>query len=41
MVARAAPDGYTLLLASLATSVNVSLFEKLPFTLKDLSPSRS
>ena len=39
MVAHAAPDGYTLLLASLATSVNVSLFEKLPFnTLKDFEP---
>jgi tripartite-type tricarboxylate transporter receptor subunit TctC len=39
IVARAAPDGYTLLLASLATSVNVSLFEKLPFnTLKDFEP---
>jgi len=39
LVAHAAPDGYTLLLASLATSVNVSLFEKLPFnTLKDFEP---
>ena len=39
IVAHAAPDGYTLLLASLATSVNVSLFEKLPFdTLKDFEP---
>ena len=39
IVARAAPDGYTLLLASLATAVNVSLYEKLPFnTLKDFDP---
>jgi tripartite-type tricarboxylate transporter receptor subunit TctC len=39
MVARAAPDGYTLLLASLATAVNVSLFDKLPFnTVKDFEP---
>ena len=38
-VARAAPDGYTLLLASLATAVNVGLYEKLPFnTLKDFDP---
>ncbi len=31
LVARAEPDGHTLLLASLSTSVNVSLFPKLPF----------
>ena len=31
LVARAAPDGHTLLVASLSTSVNVSLFPKLPF----------
>jgi tripartite-type tricarboxylate transporter receptor subunit TctC len=38
-VARAAPDGYTLLLASLATSVNASLFPKLSFNvLKDFEP---
>ena len=30
LVARAAPDGYTLLLAALSTTVNVSLFPKLP-----------
>ena len=30
LVARAAPDGYTLLIASLSNSVNVSLFPKLP-----------
>ncbi len=30
LVARATPDGYTLLIASLSNSVNVSLFPKLP-----------
>jgi tripartite-type tricarboxylate transporter receptor subunit TctC len=38
-VARAAPDGYTLLMAGTATSVNVTMFRKLQFdTLKDLTP---
>lgn len=38
-VARAAPDGYTLLLATLSTSVNASLFPKLSFNvLKDFEP---
>lgn len=38
-VARAAPDGYTLLLASTATAVNVSMYRKLPFdTLRELTP---
>ena len=38
-VARAAPDGYTLLLGSLSTSVNASLFPKLSFNvLKDFEP---
>ena len=37
-VARAAPDGYTLLLASIATSVNASLFSSLPFNTKDFQP---
>ena len=38
-VARAAPAGYTLLLGSLSTSVNASLFPKLSFNvLKDFEP---
>ena len=37
-VARAAPDGHTLLLASIATSVNASLFSNLPFNTKDFQP---
>lgn len=38
-VARAAPDGYTLLLHNLQISANVSLYKNLPFdTEKDLSP---
>ena len=37
-VARAAPDGYALLLASIATSVNASLFSSLPFNTKDFQP---
>jgi len=37
-VARAAPDGYTLLLASTATAVNVSMYRKMPFdTLRELT----
>ena len=36
-VARAAPDGYTLLLHNLQISANVTLFKTLPFdTVKDL-----
>jgi tripartite-type tricarboxylate transporter receptor subunit TctC len=39
LVARAVPDGYTLLLAGLSTAVNASLFDKLPFNpLKDFEP---
>ncbi len=38
-VARAAPDGYTLLLGSLSTAVNASLFPRLSFNvLKDFEP---
>jgi putative tricarboxylic transport membrane protein len=38
-VARATPDGYTLLLHNLQISANVTLYEKLPFdTLKDFAP---
>jgi tripartite-type tricarboxylate transporter receptor subunit TctC len=38
-VARAAPDGYTLLLHNLPISANVSLYHNLPFdTEKDLAP---
>jgi tripartite-type tricarboxylate transporter receptor subunit TctC len=38
-VARASADGYTLLLATLSTAVNVSLFQKLPFNpLTDFDP---
>jgi tripartite-type tricarboxylate transporter receptor subunit TctC len=39
VVAKAAPDGYTLLLAQTAVTVNASLFPKLPYdTLRDLEP---
>lgn len=38
-VAKSAPDGYTLLLASPATAVNVSLYKRMPFDpVKDLRP---
>jgi tripartite-type tricarboxylate transporter receptor subunit TctC len=38
-VARAAPDGYTLLLASSAQPINVALYPKLPFDLfRDFAP---
>lgn len=38
-VAKAAPDGYTLLLASTTNSVNMTLFPKMTYdTLKDLAP---
>jgi tripartite-type tricarboxylate transporter receptor subunit TctC len=38
-VARAAPDGYTLLMGSPANAVNGSLFSKLPYdTLRDFAP---
>ncbi|MBO1114121.1 tripartite tricarboxylate transporter substrate binding protein [Bordetella petrii] len=38
-VAKSAPDGYTLLLASPATAVNVSLYKRLPFDpARDLRP---
>jgi len=39
IVARSAPDGYTLLLPAFAHAVNPTLFRKLPFdTLKDFAP---
>lgn len=39
LVARAAPNGYLLVMGSSALAVNVSLYRKLPFdTLKDFSP---
>ncbi|MBO9514756.1 MAG: tripartite tricarboxylate transporter substrate binding protein [Variovorax sp.] len=39
MVARAAADGYTMLLISSGTAVSAALFKKLPFdTLKDFAP---
>ncbi len=39
IVARAAPDGYTLLLPAFAHAVNPTLFRKLPFdTVKDFAP---
>lgn len=39
MVAKSAPDGYTLVLPTSAFPLNPSLFDKLPFdTLKDFSP---
>jgi tripartite-type tricarboxylate transporter receptor subunit TctC len=37
--AKAAPDGYTLVMASSAITINVSLYEKLPYDpVKDLAP---
>ena len=39
LVAKSPPDGYTLLLAQTAVTVNASLFPKLPYdTLRDLEP---
>ena len=39
IAAKAAPDGYTLLLASTSLAINASLYPKLPYdTLKDLAP---
>ncbi len=39
MVARAAPDGYTLLMAPAALAINPSLYKKLPYdALRDFSP---
>lgn len=38
-VAKAAPDGYTLLMASPANAINMSLFRKMPYnTQRDLAP---
>jgi tripartite-type tricarboxylate transporter receptor subunit TctC len=37
-VARAPADGYTLLVASLSTTVNASLFANLPYSMKDFEP---
>lgn len=39
LVAKAAPDGYTLLMASSANATNMTLFSKLPYdTLRDFAP---
>jgi len=39
LVARAAPDGYTLLVGGVPNTVNVSLYRKLPYdTVKDFAP---
>jgi tripartite-type tricarboxylate transporter receptor subunit TctC len=39
VVARAAPDGYTLLMAGASNAINMSLFRKLPYdTLRDFEP---
>jgi len=39
VVAKAKPDGYTLLVASMGVAVNAALYPKLPYdTLKDLAP---
>jgi tripartite-type tricarboxylate transporter receptor subunit TctC len=38
-VARAAPDGYTMLMGGAANAINMSLFAKMPYdTLRDLAP---
>src|ERR687896_216545 len=38
-VARAAPDGYTLLMGGASNAINMSLFSKLPYdTLRDFEP---
>jgi len=39
LVARSAPDGYTLLVTSTAVAINMALYKKLPFdTLRDFAP---
>ncbi len=39
LVAKAAPDGYTLLINTAAVAINMSLYKKLPFdTLRDFAP---
>jgi tripartite-type tricarboxylate transporter receptor subunit TctC len=39
MVAKAVPDGYTLLMGGAANAINMSLFKKLPYdTVKDFAP---
>jgi tripartite-type tricarboxylate transporter receptor subunit TctC len=39
LVARAAPDGYTILMGGAANAINMSLFPKLPYdTLRDFAP---
>ena len=39
LVARSAPDGYTLLMSTASTAVNVTLFPKMPYDLRrDLAP---
>src|SRR3954471_24952557 len=39
LVAKAAPDGYTLLMGGAANAINMSLFAKLPYdTLRDFEP---
>ncbi len=39
LVAKAAPDGYTLLMAGAANAINMSLYAKLPYdTLRDFAP---
>ena len=39
MVAKSAPDGYTLLINTAAVAINMSLYKKLPFdTLRDFAP---
>lgn len=38
VVARAAPDGYTILMATSAFPVNFSLFRKVPYKLSDFAP---
>ena len=41
LVAKAPPDGYTLLTAASAFTINPSIYAKLPFDLlKDLAPIR-
>jgi tripartite-type tricarboxylate transporter receptor subunit TctC len=38
LVARAAPDGYTLLIAPASIAINTSMYSKLPYAMRDFAP---